>query len=74
MKISTSLADQKQTTSAVTALNVLENLGNNCILLCEAHLCSSECFSAMLLAASHKQIKVREAAEAAVLSIAQKIR
>lgn len=68
------MSDSKEINSSVTALNFVESLANNCLILCEAYLSSSESMSVLLQAASHKQIKVREAAEAAVMAIHQKNR
>ena len=57
--------------TAVAALNAIESLANNTILLSEAYLLTG--FHAILVAAAHKQLKIRQAAESAALTLATKM-
>jgi len=53
--------------SIVGALNAMETLANNCILIAEPYLCAN--LNVVLAAAAHKQTKVRAAAEAAAFAL-----
>lgn len=57
--------------AVVYALNTLEALANNCIVVSEAHLLNA--LPALLNIASNKQAKIRTAAESAVTTITSKM-
>lgn len=64
-------ASSSNVDSAVAALNAIESLANHTIVLTEAFLITG--LPAILAAAAHKQIKIRQAADAAALAISSKM-
>jgi len=57
--------------SIVGALNAMETLANNCILIAEPYLCAN--LNVVLTAAAHKQTRVRAAAEAAAFALVSRM-
>ena len=55
----------------VSALNTITELANSCMLVAEAQLCNQ--LDKLLLAASNKQNRIRDAADAAVVAITSKM-
>jgi hypothetical protein len=55
----------------VIALNIMEELAKNCMVLSAAYLCNS--LPAILAASGNKQLRVRTASESAVTAITTKI-
>jgi len=66
-----STGNEQEVKNAVGALNTLESLAKDCMLQSEPHLLAN--LSAVLTAASNKQVKVRNAAEAAAIAITSKM-